>query len=83
MVVGSSGWAANNILRFNGNRDLLMNMVNWLSSDEDLISIRPKEPQDRRLTLNRRQMATIFYSSVLALPLLVIVTGLSVWWKRR
>lgn len=83
VVVGSSGWAANNILRFNGNRDLLMNMANWLSSDEDLISIRPKEPQDRRLTLNRRQMATIFYSSVLALPLLVIVTGLSVWWKRR
>jgi ABC-type uncharacterized transport system involved in gliding motility auxiliary subunit len=83
VVVGSSSWVANNILRFNGNRDLAMNMMNWLSSDEDLISIRPKEPTDRRLTLNRRQMSTIFYSSVLAIPLLVILTGLSVWWKRR
>ena len=49
MVVGSSNWIGNNILRFNGNRDLFLNMMNWLSSDEDLISIRPKEPEDRRL----------------------------------
>ena len=48
MVVGSSNWATNNILRFNGNRDLFLNMMNWLSSDEDLISIRPKDPEDRR-----------------------------------
>ena len=25
--------------------------MNWLSSDEDLISIRPKEEEDRRVTL--------------------------------
>lgn len=83
VVVGSSGWAANNILRFNGNRDLFLNMMNWLSSDEDLISIRPKEPEDRRLTVNRRQMTTVFYSSVIGLPLLVVLAGLGVWWRRR
>ena len=52
VVVGSSNWVSNNILRFNGNRDLFLNMMNWLSSDEDLISIRPKEPEDRRLSLS-------------------------------
>ncbi len=83
VVVGSSGWAANSILRFNGNRDLFMNMVNWLSSDEDLISIRPKEPEDRRLTMSRAQMRLVFYSSVIGLPLVVILAGLSVWWRRR
>jgi ABC-type uncharacterized transport system involved in gliding motility auxiliary subunit len=83
VVVGSSGWAANYILRFNGNRDLFLNMMNWLSSDEDLISVRPKEPQDRRLTLNRRQMTTVFYSSVVGLPLLIIAAGIGVWWRRR
>lgn len=83
VVVGSSGFMANNILGFNGNRDLAMNMLNWLSADEDLISIRPKEPQDRRLNLTRRQMSLVFYSSVLLLPLIVIGAGLSVWWKRR
>ncbi len=83
VVVGSSSWVANYILRFNGNRDLFLNMMNWLSSDEDLISIRPKEPEDRRLTVSRRQMATLFYSSVIGLPLLVVLVGLGVWWRRR
>jgi ABC-type uncharacterized transport system involved in gliding motility auxiliary subunit len=83
VVVGSSGWIANNILRFNGNSDLFVNMLNWLSSDEDLISIRPKDPQDRRLALNRQQMRLIFMSSVVLLPLAVIVAGVGVWWRRR
>lgn len=83
VVVGSSGWAANNILRFNGNRDLLLNMLNWLSSDEDLISIRPKEPEDRRISMSRRQMNLLFYGSVLFLPAAVVIFGLGVWWRRR
>lgn len=83
VVVGSSGWVANNLLRFNGNRDLCLNMMNWLSSDEDLISIRPKDPEDRRLNLSRQQMSTIFYLSVVGLPVFVIAAGLGVWWRRR
>jgi ABC-type uncharacterized transport system involved in gliding motility auxiliary subunit len=83
VVVGSSSWAANNILKFNGNRDLFLNMMNWLSSDEDLISIRPKEPEDRRLSLSRRQMSMIFFSSVVGFPLIVVASGLMVWWRRR
>lgn len=83
VVVGSSDWLANYILRFQGNRDLAMNMINWLSADEDLIAIRPKEPEDRRLTLTRAQMRMVFYSSVVLLPLAVIAAGFSVWWRRR
>ena len=83
VVVGSSSWVANSFLAFNGNRDLFLNMVNWLSSDEELISIRPKDPEDRRLAMSRSQMAMIFYTSVLLLPLAVIAAGVSVWWKRR
>jgi ABC-type uncharacterized transport system involved in gliding motility auxiliary subunit len=83
VVVGSSEWASNGALRFQGNRDLFLNMMNWLSSDEDLISIRPKDPEDRRLTLSRRQMQLLFWSSVVFLPLIVIGSGLTVWWRRR
>jgi ABC-type uncharacterized transport system involved in gliding motility auxiliary subunit len=85
VVVGSSSWAGNSFLpaRSVGNRDLFLNMMNWLSSDEDLIAIRPKEPQDRRLSLTRAQMSRVFYSSVVGLPLLVILGGFGVWWKRR
>jgi ABC-type uncharacterized transport system involved in gliding motility auxiliary subunit len=83
VVTGSSQWVDNRFLRQGGNRDLLMNMLNWLSSDEDLISIRPKDPEDRRLSLSRAQMSLVFYSSVVGLPLLIIAAGLGVWWKRR
>jgi ABC-type uncharacterized transport system involved in gliding motility auxiliary subunit len=73
----------NSFLRFNGNRDLFLNMLNWLSSDEDLISIRPKEPDDRRLNMSARQMSMVFYESVLMIPLIIVVVGVGVWWRRR
>jgi len=58
-------------------------MLNWLSSDEDLISIRPKDPEDRRINMNSRQASMMFYASVLGFPLLIVLAGVSVWWKRR
>jgi ABC-type uncharacterized transport system involved in gliding motility auxiliary subunit len=83
VVIGNSGWAANGFLAFNGNSDLMLNAVDWLASDEALISIRPKETEDRRLTLNRSQFALLRFVSQFALPLIVIVGGVAVWWRRR
>lgn len=83
VVVGGSQWAGNSILRFNGNPDLIMNMMNWLSSDEDLISIRPKEPENRPLNMSVSQMRVVFFASVLFLPLAIVASGISVWWRRR
>lgn len=83
VAVGSSSWIMNGFLRFNGNRDLFLNMMNWLSSDEDLISIRPKEQTDRPLTMSARQMSLVFYESIVAIPLLIVVAGVGVWWRRR
>ncbi len=83
-MVGSSNWIANLILSAPvANRDLVLNMFNWLSSDEDLISIRPKEPEDRRLRITGSGMRVIFLTSVIFLPLIVILSGVSTWWKRR
>ncbi|SRR5581483_2708666 len=83
VVVGSSLWTANSFLRFNGNRDLFLNAMNWLTSDEDLISIRPKETEDRRLDMNASKMSLVFWLSVVFFPLSVVTSGLMVWWRRR
>ena len=83
VVIGSSSWAQNGFLPFNGNRDLALNTMNWLSSDEDLISLRPKEPDDRRITMTRAQLNWVRTSSQFLLPLIVVAAGISVWWKRR
>jgi len=83
VVVGSSNWAANRFIEFNGNDDLASNTINWLSSDEDLISIRPKTPEDRRITMTGAQLTLVKLVSQFGLPLVVMVMGISVWWKRR
>ena len=83
VVVGSSRWAENGFIGFNGNRDFAMNTINWLSSDEDLISIRPKQQEDRRITMTRSQINMVTWFSQLILPLAVILGGISVWAKRR
>jgi ABC-type uncharacterized transport system involved in gliding motility auxiliary subunit len=83
VVVGSSSWAANRFLGFNGNGDLALNAMNWLSSDEDLISIRPKPPEDRRITMTRAQLILVRTVSQFVLPLIVVIAGTMVWWKRR
>jgi ABC-type uncharacterized transport system involved in gliding motility auxiliary subunit len=83
VVVGCSAWTANSFISFNGNRDLVLNTMNWLSSDEDLISIRPKEQDDRRITMTQSQFSWVRMTSQFLLPLVVVAFGVSVWWRRR
>ena len=83
VVVGNSIWASNRFIGFNGNSDLAVNAINWLCSDEDLISIRPKAPEDRRITMTRGQLNMVRLVSQFVLPLIVIGGGIFVWWKRR
>jgi ABC-type uncharacterized transport system involved in gliding motility auxiliary subunit len=83
VVIGNSGFLTNGMLGFQANRDLALNAVNWLSSDEDLISIRPKEAEDRRLNVTQRQMNSFFYLDLIAIPLIIILAGVSIFAKRR
>ena len=85
VVVGSSSWVKNEVFGIGqiGNRDLALNAVNWLTADEDLISIRPKDPEDRRISMTRRQMSLLFFLLVIVIPLSVILVGTSVYLRRR
>jgi ABC-type uncharacterized transport system involved in gliding motility auxiliary subunit len=83
VVIGSSSWAANSFMKFNGNSDLALNTIDWLASDEDLISIRPKAEEDRRIIMTRAQLNWVRMTSQFLLPLVVVFAGVSVWWRRR
>lgn len=84
VMVGSSDWMSNFIFGAPiANRDLALNMMNWLTQDTDLISIRPKDPEDRRLHITTTGVRLLFFTSIVGLPLIVILSGVSVWWKRR
>jgi ABC-type uncharacterized transport system involved in gliding motility auxiliary subunit len=85
VVVGTSQWTENRAMgsRTLGNRDLFMNMINWLTADEDLISIRPKSTEDRPLTMTAQKLNLVFWLSVIIFPLGVVGFGMATWWKRR
>ena len=55
----------------------------WHPADEELIAIRPKSPEDRRLTLDIQKLWMIKYFSVFLIPLVIIGAGIGVWWRRR
>lgn len=82
-VFGDSDFAANGSLGIQGNRNLVLNAVNWLAEQENLISIRPREPEDRRITLTADQQFRIQVASLILIPGLIFGTGVFTWWRRR
>jgi ABC-type uncharacterized transport system involved in gliding motility auxiliary subunit len=83
VVVGDSDFATNGFLGTGGNRDMFLNIVNWLAQQENLISVRPRSPEDRRITLTAGQERFIFWLTVLIIPGTVLLAGVQTWWRRR
>jgi ABC-type uncharacterized transport system involved in gliding motility auxiliary subunit len=83
VAFGDSDFASNGALGVAGNRDLFLNTINWLAQQENLIAIRPRDPEDRRITLTADQMRRIFFLTVLIVPGLVLLAGVQTWWRRR
>jgi len=83
IALGTSMVPANAFLGFQSNRDLFMNMIDWLSADVNLISIRPKPPESQHLMMTAAQMTKLLWLGVIGLPLLIVVAGILVWWERR
>ena len=81
-VIGDSDFASNSALGIQGNRDLALNTINWLAQQENLISIRPRQPEDRRITLTTAQQFNVLVVTWL-IPLVAIVAGAMTWWRRR
>jgi ABC-type uncharacterized transport system involved in gliding motility auxiliary subunit len=83
VAVGDSDFATNMAIGISGNRDFFMNSLNWLSQQENLIAVRPRQPEDRRLTLTADQQNRIMILSIFVIPGLVFATGFYSWWRRR
>ena len=83
VVIGDSDFATNGVVGIQGNRDMFLNTVNWLAQQENLISIRARDPEDRRLTLTADQQRRLFWLSLVFVPGFVLSTGVYTWWRRR
>ncbi|MFC1544669.1 GldG family protein [Gemmatimonadota bacterium] len=83
VVFGDSQFASNSYLRYGGNWDLFMNAVNWLIGDERLVNIRPKDPEDHTIYVNKLQASRMAMVVKVIMPLIVIVLGAWVMAVRR
>lgn len=83
VVVGSGSFLANAYSGNGGNIDLGINMVNWLANEEKLIATQPRAVKDSAITLSKTRLAIISGSFLLALPMLLMLAGGVLWWRRR
>jgi ABC-type uncharacterized transport system involved in gliding motility auxiliary subunit len=83
VVVGTSNFPINSYFENQGNGNLFLNMVSWLAQDEDLISIRPKSHEDRRIMLSQSQLVLLLLVSIIVLPGIAVIVGIVVVVNRR
>ena len=83
LISGDTDFASNRFIFSAKNEDLFANSVNWLTSDVELISIRPKEKVFRELVLTKDERNFVRWSGWVFLPVLSLSLGIYNWWRRR
>jgi hypothetical protein len=83
VLIGDSDFATNRHFQNGNNGNLFLTAVNWLTAGEEIISVDRKALVTRRLLLNPEQARFLHISSMGLLPLLLLLVGVYVWWRRR
>ncbi|HEX4998697.1 MAG TPA: DUF4350 domain-containing protein [Terriglobia bacterium] len=83
VVIGDSDFASNAFFRQQLNGDLFANAISWLSHDESFISIRPKDPTNRDITMTESARRVLTLVSLIVFPGGILLAGVSVWASRR
>jgi len=63
--------------------DLTINILNWLLDREAVIGIPPKEKKTLTISLDEKQLRNIAFGVMGAVPGIVALFGIVVWWQRR
>jgi len=83
IVVGDGDFLSNTYLGNGGNLGLGLNMVHWLSHDDAFLNIRVQGAPDTDLEPGRTAQAVIGLGLLFGLPVLLLVSGLLIWLRRR
>ena len=83
VVIGDSTAMANRVPDQLRSPELMLNAIRWLAKQEYLISVDPKKPEDRSLTLTPAQDSYVFRVAVLFLPVLAMAFGITMFMTRR
>lgn len=82
VVVGTASYVDNSTLT-GGNLDFFMSGLNWLLKREQLLDVSPKVPTEFRLDMTAGQVKAVSALTIMGLPFVVGVLGVTVWLRRR
>ncbi|MES9946588.1 MAG: DUF4350 domain-containing protein [Candidatus Thiodiazotropha sp.] len=83
LIIGDGDFLANSYLNNAGNLDLGLSLCRWLVGDDQLIGIPAPQASDQELHLSRLAIGTIGLGSLIVLPLLLLLTGSVMGWRRN
>ncbi len=83
IVLGDGDFISNTYLGNQGNQDLGYNIINWLSHDDNFISIPATTAHDTQLVLAKRTWALLGLVFLIVLPVILLTSGMVIWLKRR
>ena len=82
VVLGDSDFISNDHL-MGANGDFFLRCTEWLVNRDQVIDVAPRLVSEVRLPLNPSIMRSLFGWSVVGLPLLVVIIGCVMGWRRR
>lgn len=82
-VIADGDFLSNTYLGNGGNLDLGLNLINWLTADDQLIDIPAQTATDLKLELSAFEQGVIGIGSLVALPVLLLLAGVAIWLRRR
>lgn len=83
VVIGDGDFLSNAYLGNAGNANLGLKVFQWLTHNDQFIDVPAKTAPDLTLTLSRDAQALIGFGLLLALPALLLASGLVIWYRRR
>jgi ABC-type uncharacterized transport system involved in gliding motility auxiliary subunit len=83
VLVGNASFAVNAFFPYASNGDLAVSMIRWLAEDTATPLLKPETYSLPEIRLTHRQMQVTFLLVEVVLPLIVMLFGAAVWWRRR
>lgn len=83
VVIGDGDFLSNAYIGNGANLALGTRIVNWLIGADRFIEIAPEIAPDTGLKLSKVESVAIALGSMIVLPVILVLIGATVWWRRR
>lgn len=85
IVLGDSDFANNFFIEYLGDKDLVLNAINWLAGQEELVGARPqaRQPGVAQFFVSARQGRLAFILGTIVEPAIFLLIGTAIFLRRR